>query len=61
MLGGARFSYLKRPEQQTAAWYSEIELSAKFEIFFYRLDSADAPNVDRTRAFVGQAAAALRF
>jgi hypothetical protein len=59
LLGG-KLAYLKRPGQERSAWYSEIELSAKMEGLFYRLDSF-APNADRKMAYIWQGSFALRF
>ncbi|HET6150184.1 MAG TPA: DUF3570 domain-containing protein [Polyangia bacterium] len=60
-LGSLKTAYLKRPGQERSAWFSEIELSAKIEALFYRLDSSDAPNYDRSVAYIGQGSFALRF
>ena len=35
--GRGKLAYLRRPGQERSAWFSEIELSAKFEALFYRL------------------------
>jgi hypothetical protein len=61
ILTGGRLSYLVRPEQQRSSWFSEIELTTKLEVLFYRLDSPAAPNVDRPRAFIMQASLTIRF
>jgi hypothetical protein len=60
-LGSLKTAYLKRPGQERSAWFSEIELSAKIEALFYRLQSPDAPNYDRKVAYIGQGSFALRF
>ena len=60
-LGSLKTAYLKRPGQERSAWFSEIELSAKIEALFYKLDSPDAPNFDRKVAYIGQGSFALRF
>ena len=60
-LGSLKAAFLKRPGQERNAWFSEIELSAKIEALFYRLESADAPNYDRKVAYIGQGSFALRF
>jgi hypothetical protein len=61
LLTGGRVSFLKRPGQDVSTWYSEIDLTAKGEVLFYRLDSDRAPNSDRTLAYILQASASVRF
>jgi hypothetical protein len=60
-LASLKTAFLKRPGQDRSAWFSEIELSAKIEALFYRLESPDAPNYDRKVAYIGQGSFALRF
>ena len=38
-----------------------MELSAKYELLLYHLDSPDAPNADRTKAHIVQGAFSIRF
>jgi hypothetical protein len=60
-LAGGKLALLRRPEQQHASWFVEMELNVKYELLLYHLASPDAPNADRTRAHILQAAFALRF
>ena len=60
-LAGGKIALLRRPEQERASWFAEMELDVKFEVLFYHLDSPDAPNADRKRAYILQAAYSLRF
>lgn len=60
LLGG-KLSYLRRPEQDPNAFFTEIEIAAKFEALLYRLASDLAPNSDRKRAIIWQLAASFRF
>jgi Protein of unknown function (DUF3570) len=60
-LASLKTAYLRRPGQERSAWFSEIEVSAKIEALFYRLESPDAPNYDRKVAYIGQGSFALRF
>jgi hypothetical protein len=60
LLVGGKLAFLRRPGQERSAWYSEIELSTKFETLFYRVDP-NAPNADRNLAYIWQGSFALRF
>jgi hypothetical protein len=60
-LAGGKVAVLRRPGQERSSWYSEIELSAKMEALFYRLDSPFAPNADRKMAYIWQGSFAIRF
>jgi Protein of unknown function (DUF3570) len=60
-LAGGKVALLRRPEQQHSSWFVEMELNLKYELLLYHLDSPDAPNADRKRADILQAAFALRF
>jgi hypothetical protein len=60
-LAGGKVALLRRPEQERSAWFLEMEIDVKFEVLLYHLDSPDAPNADRKRAYILQAAYSLRF
>ena len=60
-LAGGKIALLRRPEQERSSWFVEMELNLKYELLLYHLDSPDAPNADRTRAHIVQAAFSLRF
>jgi hypothetical protein len=60
-LTGGKLAYIHRPEQECSAWFVEMEVSAKYELLLYHLDSPDAPNADRTHAHIVQGAFSLRF
>jgi hypothetical protein len=59
LLGG-KMALLRRPEQQHASWFVEMELDVKVEILVYQIDS-DAPNSDRKFAHIWTGAFSLRF
>jgi hypothetical protein len=59
LLTGGKIAFLRKPEQERS-WFTEMELSFKFETLFYRVDP-DAPNYDRKMALIGSGAFALRF
>jgi hypothetical protein len=61
MLFGGKLAYLRIAEQDANAFFTEIEIAAKFEALLYMLDSAYAPNSDRKRAIIWQLAASARF
>ena len=63
-LGGGKLAWIKKPRppfQDSVIWYAEMEVSAKYELLLYHLESPDAPNADRTHAHIMQAAFSLRF
>jgi hypothetical protein len=60
-LVGGKLSYLRRPEQERSSWFVEMELTVKYELLLYQLESADAPNADRKRAHIMQGAFSVRF
>jgi hypothetical protein len=60
-LAGGKVALLRRPEQERSSWFVEMELNLKYELLLYRLESPDAPNADRTKAHIVQAAFSLRF
>jgi len=60
LLGG-KVAFFRRPQQERASWFVEIELGAKYEILLYRPESPFAPNADRKFAHIIQGAAAMRF
>lgn len=60
-LVGGKLAWLRRPEQERSSWFVEMELTVKYELLMYQLDTADAPNADRTRAHILQGAFSLRF
>jgi hypothetical protein len=60
-LAGGKVALLRRPEQERSEWFLEMEVDVKFEVLLYHLDSPDAPNADRKRAYILQAAYSLRF
>ncbi len=60
-LGGARMAFLRRPQQEHATWFAEMEADVKYEILVYALESPDAPNADRPYAHILQGSFALRF
>ena len=60
-LTGGKIAWIKKPGQERASWYVEMEVSAKYEILLYHLASPDAPNADRTYAHIAQGAFSLRF
>jgi Protein of unknown function (DUF3570) len=59
LLGG-KMALLRRPEQQHASWFLEMELDVKVEILVYQIDP-DAPNSDRKFANIWSAAFSMRF
>jgi hypothetical protein len=63
ILTGARIAYLNAAQEgrPVLGLFSEIELSVKFDMLFYGLDSIGAPNDDRDWALIGQMGVALRF
>jgi Protein of unknown function (DUF3570) len=60
-LAGGRMAFLRRPQQEHATWFAEMEADVKYEILVYTLDSPNAPNVDRPYAHILQGSFALRF
>jgi hypothetical protein len=60
-LVGGKLAYLHLPEQEKSPIFSELEVSAKMELLLYRLDTPDAPNADRSAAYIWQAALTMRF
>jgi Protein of unknown function (DUF3570) len=60
-LVGGKAAILRHPGQEHSAWFVEMEVSAKYELLLYHLDSPDAPNADRKYAHIVQAAFSLRF
>jgi Protein of unknown function (DUF3570) len=60
-LTGGKLAFLRRPEQEKTSWFVEMDLSVKYELLLYHLDSPDAPNVDRTKAHIVQAAFSVTF
>ena len=60
LLGG-KLSFFRRPQQERASWFVEIELGGKYEILIYRPESIFAPNADRKFAHIIQGAATIRF
>jgi hypothetical protein len=59
-LFGGKFAFLRKPGQQHAAWFAEMEFDVKYEILLYQVPP-DAPNADRKFAHIAQGAFALRF
>ena len=60
-LSGGKLAWIKHPGQEQSSWYVEMEVSAKYELLLYHLESPDAPNADRTHAHIMQGAFSLRF
>jgi hypothetical protein len=60
-LTGGKLAYIRHPGQERSSWIVEMEVSAKYELVLYHLDSPDAPNADRTHAHIVQGAFSLRF
>ena len=60
-LAGGRMAFLRRPQQEHASWFAEMEADVKYEILIYTLDSPNAPNADRPYAHILQGSFALRF
>jgi Protein of unknown function (DUF3570) len=60
-LAGGKLALLRRPEQERSSWFTDMELDVKFELLLYHLDSPDAPNADRKRAYIMQVAYSIRF
>jgi Protein of unknown function (DUF3570) len=60
LLGG-KLSFFRRPQQERASWFVEIELGGKYELLIYRPESIFAPNADRKFAHIIQGAATIRF
>ena len=60
-LTGGKLAWIKKPGQDRSSWYVEMELSAKYELLIYHLESPYAPNADRTHAHIAQGAFSLRF
>jgi hypothetical protein len=59
-LAGGRMAFLRRPQQEHATWFAEMEADVKYEILLYHL-APDAPNVDRPYAHILQGSFSLRF
>jgi hypothetical protein len=60
-LTGGKVALIRHPGQERSSWYVDMEVSAKYELLIYHLDSPDAPNADRDRAHIVQGAFSLRF
>ena len=60
-LFGGKLAIFRRPSQERASWFVEMELGVKYEILLYQLTSIYAPNADRTFAHILQTALAMRF
>jgi Protein of unknown function (DUF3570) len=60
-LTGGKLAFLRRPEQEHSSWFTDMELDVKFELLMYHLESTDAPNADRKRAYILQVAYSIRF
>ena len=60
-LTGGTFSWIRHPGQERSTWYVEMEVSAKYELLLYHLESPNAPNADRTHAHIAQVAFSIRF
>jgi hypothetical protein len=60
-LAGGRMAFLRRPQQEHASWFAEMEADVKYELLVYTLDSPNAPNADRPYAQILQGSFALRF
>jgi len=60
-LAGGKIALLRRPEQEHSSWFVEMELNLKYELLLYHAESPDAPNADRTKAHIVQAAFSLRL
>lgn len=60
-LVGGRMAFLRRPEQEHATWFAEMEADVKYELLVYHLDSPSAPNADRPYAHILQGSFSLRF
>jgi hypothetical protein len=60
-LTGGKLAYIMKPGQDRSSFYVEMEVSAKYELLKYHLDSPDAPNADRTYAHIAQGAFSIRF
>jgi hypothetical protein len=59
-LVGGKLAFMRRPAQQHASWFVELEFDAKYEIMFYQVQP-DAPNADRKFAHILQGALSARF
>ena len=53
-LVGGKLAFFRRPQQERASWFVEMELDAKYEILIYRPESPFAPNADRKFAHIIQ-------
>jgi hypothetical protein len=60
-LVGGRMAFLRRPAQEHATWFAEMEADVKYELLVYHLDSQSAPNADRPYAHIIQGAFSVRF
>lgn len=60
-LVGGRLAFLRKPRQERASWFVEMEADVKYELLLYQLDSVNAPNYDRTYAHIVQGSFAVRF
>ena len=60
-LVGGRMAFLRRPEQEHATWFAEMEADVKYELLVYHLDSLSAPNADRPYAHILQGSFSVRF
>jgi hypothetical protein len=59
-LVGGRMAFLRRPAQEHASWFAEMEADVKYEFLAYQV-SINAPNSDRPFAHILQGAFSLRF
>ena len=60
-LFGGKLAFFRRPQQERASWFVEMELGAKYELLVYRPQSQFGPNPDRSYAHIVQGAFAMRF
>ncbi len=59
-LVGGRMAFLRRPAQEHATWFAEMEADVKYELLVYQV-APSAPNSDRPYAHILQGAFSLRF
>jgi hypothetical protein len=60
-LVGGRMAFLRRPAQEHAAWFAEMEADVKYELLIYQLASVNSPNSDRPYAQILQGSFSVRF
>jgi hypothetical protein len=59
-LGGAKLTYLRRPDRDRRSWLEEWEINVKLDAVFYYAPPG-APNADRSGAYIAQLGLAFRF